>query len=202
MKEVIELLEKKGNKVGNFDRVPNFKISGNFDGKQEENILSSLDASKIPDFNPLDIIQSSLDPLKTNIEVIKETSPFSEALNSFIKTLPELHVYLDAGLEEGVVNDKVVLKDNTIDPDLKDAMGRTNLERMKLGLAPLDKNGESYNLHHIGQERDSPLAELKNGTHKENDSILHDSSITESKIDRGEFSKERAGHWKTRAEEI
>ena len=49
---------------------------------------------------------------------------------------------------------------NDIDLTKEDDFGRTNLERMKQGLAPLDKDGNPIELHHVGQKMDSPLAEL------------------------------------------
>lgn len=188
-------------------------IQGSEANPLKETLLEDLSESVVQD-SILTIENSSLESLTLDNqetlvqnavnekENIEETSPFSDAINTVIKTIAELKVYLDAGLKEVIVNDRLVLIDTTIDPDLKDDMGRTNLERMEQGLAPLDENGESYNLHHIGQDSDAPLAELKNGTHKENDGVLHDSSVKESKIDRAEFAKERAEHWKARAEEI
>ena len=127
---------------------------------------------------------------------------YSQPINLSFRTLAEPKVYKTLGLKEGEVNGKIVLKDITINPSNKDAMGRSNLERMKRGLAPLDNQGESYNLHHIGQKQDSPLAELKNSIHKSEYSSLHDVEITKSDIDRDSFDKERAAHWKARAKEI
>lgn len=132
---------------------------------------------------------------------IKENSPYSDTINDYIRSKEELEIYKNLDLKEGVINDKPVLKDNSIDPNLKDSAGRTNLERMERGLPPIDKNGDSYNLHHIGQGKDSPLAELPDKTHKENDKILHDKNRP-SEIDRDSFAKERAEHWKERAAEI
>lgn len=129
-------------------------------------------------------------------------SSYSQPINLSFRTLDEPKVYKTLGLKESEVNGKIVLKDTSINPSNKDAMGRSNLERMKRGLAPLDSQGESYNLHHIGQKQDSPLAELKNGIHKSEYSSLHDVEITKSDIDRDSFDKERAAHWKARAKEI
>ena len=49
-------------------------------------------------------------------------------------------------------------------------------ERMKNGLSPLTKKGDTVELHHIGQKQDSPLAELATQEHrgKGNYAILHD----------------------------
>lgn len=71
-------------------------------------------------------------------------------------------------------NNRIVLS-RKINLKQKDEFGRTNLERMKLGNAPLDKNGISYELHHVGQEVDSPLAILTKEEHIQNgnDKIWH-----------------------------
>ena len=50
---------------------------------------------------------------------------------------------------------------------------------------------------------DSPLAELTRDEHrgKGNDTVLHNKQ-KESEINREDFAKERAEHWKARAEQI
>ena len=136
---------------------------------------------------------------------ISEQSDYSKEVNNRIRSVDELNVYKNEGLGEGEVNGRIVLKDNSIDINLKDEKGRTNLERMEKGLAPIDENGKPYNLHHIGQNSDSPLAELKDEVHKKNDAILHDKSKpTEVHGSNSEvnWDKERSEHWKARAEEI
>ena len=136
---------------------------------------------------------------------ISEQSDYSKEVNNRIRSVDELNVYKNEGLEEGEVNGRIVLKDNSIDINLKDEKGRTNLERMEKGLAPIDENGKPYNLHHIGQNSDSPLAELKDEVHKKNDAILHDKSKpTEVHGENSSvnWDKERSEHWKARAEEI
>ncbi len=58
---------------------------------------------------------------------------------------------------------------------LMDSYGRTNVERVAARLAPIDSTGMPYELHHIGQKADSPLAILTNAEHhsRDNYSILH-----------------------------
>ena len=174
-----------------FDEV-NKKMSPNELLRNSENIGISGDKYEVNN------IKNEVNE-KKNIE---DKSEYSDKINENIRTVKELNIYENIPLEEVIINDRLILKDNSINPDLTDAMGRTNLERMEKGLAPLDEKGESYNLHHVGQKNDSPLAELKNGTHKSEYSTLHDTSIKESAIDREGFDKERANHWKARAEEI
>lgn len=149
-----------------------------------------------------------VDKIKNEIDdrnKINENSDYSNEVNKKIKSLEELKVYQNEGLVESIVNDRMVLKDNSINPNLVDEKGRTNLQRMEKGLAPIDENGKPYNLHHIGQNADSPLAELKDDIHKKNDVILHDKSKpTEVHGSNSEvnWDKERSDHWKARAEEI
>jgi hypothetical protein len=50
-------------------------------------------------------------------------------------------------------------------------MGRTNLDRMLQGLAPLDEHGISFELHHIGQNENATLAMLTQSQH--DNPVLH-----------------------------
>lgn len=115
----------------------------------------------------------------------------------------EAKIYEGANLEPAEVNGKPSLIRTDIDYDQKDAMGTTNLDRMKSGRAPLDANGKPIELHHIGQKPDSPLAELTSAEHRGNgnDNVLHNKQ-KESEINREDFDKERKDYWKARAEQI
>ena len=115
----------------------------------------------------------------------------------------EAKIYEGANLEPAEVNGKDALIRTDIDYDQKDAMGTTNLDRMKSGRAPLDANGKPIELHHIGQKPDSPLAELTSAEHRGNgnDNVLHNKQ-KESEINREDFDKERKDYWKARAEQI
>ncbi len=72
-----------------------------------------------------------------------------------------------AGLTPQVINGKTALI-RKIDLNYVDDVGRTNLERMKQGLAALDPDGKAYELHHIGQKADSTLAVLTKAEHMKN----------------------------------
>ena len=67
------------------------------------------------------------------------------------------------------------------------------------GYPPHDENGDPYELHHIGQLTDSPLAELTWSQHREgeNYAVLH-TTEDYSDIDRRAFEKEKAAHWRAR----
>jgi hypothetical protein len=133
---------------------------------------------------------------------IKEETGWSDGIVNYIRSMKEYEIYKNAGLEEREINGKKCLIRSDIDLDQKDEKGRTNKERMEKGKPPLDKNGESIELHHIGQKSDSPFAELTKSEHIKNgnDTILHDKS-KESEIDRLiQFKKEKSDHWKARSE--
>ncbi len=129
----------------------------------------------------------------------KETGWSEEVLNS-IKTKEEADIYKNCDLKEEKIEGKTCLIRNDLDMEQKDEFGRTNRERMENGNAPISRDGETVELHHIGQKPDSPLAELKTSEHRGKgvDSILHDKT-KETEIDRNEFAKERSSHWKKRA---
>ncbi len=134
-------------------------------------------------------------------ERIKKETGWSDEIVDAIGSMEEYKIYKDAGLVEAEINGKKCLINPNIDMEQKDIFGQTNKERMEQGLAPLDKDGNPIELHHIGQHADSPLAELTRDQHRggENFSILHDTK-KESEIDRVEFGKERENHWIARAE--
>lgn len=133
---------------------------------------------------------------------IKEETGWSDEIIDEIGSIEEYNIYKEAGLEEVEIDGKKCLVRSDLDLDQKDDFGVTNRERMANGHPPITTNGETVELHHIGQKKDSPLAEVTTQEHrgKGNDTILHDKS-KESEIDRNEFGKERASHWRSRANE-
>jgi hypothetical protein len=76
-----------------------------------------------------------------------------------------------------------------------DEYGRTNLERMLSGKAPLDSTGKPFELHHIGQKNNGSLAIL---TSKEHDAASLHGFVSKSEIDRDAFNATRKPEfWKT-----
>lgn len=132
-------------------------------------------------------------------EKIKEESGYSDEVIDNISCWEEYEVYIDVDLEEVEIDGKKCLIRSDIDFDQKDSMGRANRERIEQGLSPINKDGKVIELHHIGQNSDSPLAELTQQEHrgKGNDTILHDKT-KESEIDRGKFTTERNDYWTAR----
>lgn len=133
---------------------------------------------------------------------IKNEIGWSDEIIDAIGSKEEYRIYRDAGLQEVEINGRKCLVRNDIDWDQKDSMGRTNKERAEAGLSPINKEGDTIELHHIGQKSDGPFAELTPDEHrgKENYSVLHDTQ-KESEIDRVAFNGERSNHWKERAGE-
>lgn len=120
----------------------------------------------------------------------------------FIKNFHSMDEYSalkNAGLSLSKVNGKMALTqkiDWDFVGDIED--GRTNAQRVLDGLAPLDSTGASYELHHIGQKSDSPLAILTSSQHKGNYSILHaNTGGSASNIDRTLFEKQKREFWKS-----
>ena len=134
-------------------------------------------------------------------EILKKDPPgWSDEIVDQLISMDEANIYLNADLKEVEVNGKACLIRKDIDLDcVVDDRGRTNRQRMAKGLAPLDANGDSVELHHIGQKSDAGLAELTNDEHHKggNDTVLHDKK-KKSEIDRKEFDTERSDHWKSR----
>ncbi|MDO5406468.1 MAG: HNH/ENDO VII family nuclease [Eubacteriales bacterium] len=133
-------------------------------------------------------------------QLIREETEWSDSIIDGISSMKEYQIYKEAELVEAKVGEKTCLLRPDIDMEQRDGFGHSNCERMKQGLAPLTPEGRPYELHHIGQHQDSPLAELTMQEHRGqgNDTILHVKTI-ESEIDREKFGHERAEHWQNRA---
>ena len=117
----------------------------------------------------------------------------------FIKnfhSVDEYHALKNAGLNLSKVNGKMALT-QPIDWNYVDDAGRTNAQRVSQGLAPQDPTGKSYELHHIGQQSDSPLAILTFDDHKTNYSIYHkNTGSSAGSVDHGsEWAKQKREFW-------
>lgn len=66
-----------------------------------------------------------------------------------------------------------VYQRNDIDFNYRDATGRTNLQRMKDGDAPIGNDGQPIQLHHVLQKESGPMAEVREVTHTEYHRTLH-----------------------------
>lgn len=95
---------------------------------------------------------------------------------------------------------KVYQRNDIIDPNLVDARGRTNLQRMDQGLAPIGSDGNPVNLHHMLQTNDGPIAEVTQNFHQQNSKVIHINPNTiPSGIDRNQFNQWKSDYWQNRA---
>lgn len=118
------------------------------------------------------------------------------------RNMEQYNICKEAGLSPQMVNGNTALI-RDIDLDFVDEMGRTNLERMQHGLAALDPiTGESYQLHHIGQQADSTLAILTRAEHMQggNNTIWHELGEATQVHGAGKtWDSQRQAFWKALA---
>lgn len=120
-----------------------------------------------------------------------------------LKNMDQYEILKQAGLKTKTISGKSALVRKEIDFNIVDEFGRTNLERMKQGLAALDADGIAFELHHIGQKADSTLAVLSLAEHRLGDNFKIWHKLSESsEIDRIAFDKIRQNFWKEYAELI
>ena len=127
-------------------------------------------------------------------QIQQETGYPLDVIKEF-HTMDEYQVFRDANLKPTMVGDKSALVKTDIDLTRLDAKGRTNLERMKQGLAPQDSNGVSYELHHVGQKKDGTLAILSQSEH-DSPAIHGFLERTEAHAAGTNWDAERQAFWK------
>lgn len=124
---------------------------------------------------------------KYPLDVIKAMGSSDEAI-----------VYENAGLTAAKVGGRDALI-RKIDWSLTDEFGRSNIDRVKNGLAPLASDGTSYELHHVGQMVDSPLAVLTAVEHRTggNSGVLHakEGPGVHSELTNNQWAKEKIDFW-------
>ena len=124
------------------------------------------------------------------------TGIYSEALLEFIRTEEEAIYYLALDLQErrqGGFHSLIRL----IDWESNDGYNR---QRVLTGHAPIDfATGQIIELHHIGQRRNSPLAELTGAEHRSRyaNNLLHSGAGRET-IHRNQFQAVRRAYWMNR----
>lgn len=131
-------------------------------------------------------------------QIQQETGYPLDVIKQF-HTMDEYQAFRNANLKPAVVGNKTALVKTDIDLTRVDAKGRTNLERMKQGLAPQDSNGISYELHHVGQKKDGTLAIMSQVEH-DNPAIHGFLQKTEAHATGTNWDAERQAFWKAFAE--
>ena len=131
-------------------------------------------------------------------QIQQETGYPLDVIKQF-HTMDEYQAFRHANLKPAPVGNKTALIKTDIDLTRVDAKGRTNLERMKQGLAPQDSNGVSYELHHVGQKKDGTLAIMSQAEH-DNPAIHGFLQKTEAHAEGTNWNAERQTFWKAFAE--
>lgn len=108
-------------------------------------------------------------------------------------------------------------RNDIFDPNYVDDLGRTNVQRMSKGDAPIGKDGSEVNLHHLTQDEPGSMAEILSSFHSKNDRVLHmysnqwDKSWVGSdgirrlynsapkSMNRGPFNTWKKSYWKERS---
>ena len=127
-------------------------------------------------------------------KIQRETKYPLDVIKEF-HNMEEYQVFRDANLKSAMVGNKSALIKSDIDLTRIDSKGRTNLQRMKAGLAPQDSNGNSYELHHVGQKKDGTLAILSRSEH-DNPAIHGFLKRTEAHVEGNNWDAERQAFWK------
>jgi hypothetical protein len=98
---------------------------------------------------------------------------------------------------------KVYQRNDIIDPLRIDPNGRTNIQRMKKGRAPIGLDGNPINLHHMLQSNDSAIAEVTQSFHQKNTKVIHiNPNSFGSGIDRRAFDAWKSSYWRSRAKDF
>ncbi|MBR6869758.1 MAG: HNH/ENDO VII family nuclease [Bacteroidales bacterium] len=147
---------------------------------------------------------------------LRSRTGWSDAILDNIASREEAEIYIKAGLREARIGGRPALIRDDIDwsdysirrntwlkeylADFDKAAEYNNADLIGEGYPPRDKGGNPYELHHIGQHPDSPLAELTVFEHRENEgnyAILH-ATGKDSEIDRPQFEREKSAYWQAR----
>lgn len=129
--------------------------------------------------------------------IIQQTSKWPLDAIKNIHSIEEYNIYKEANLIPTKLADDELVFLRQIDWTLTDASGRTNVQRVSENLAPIDATGTPFELHHIGQRADSPLAVLSWAEHHlpGNYSVLHYAEQGKD-ISDAAFKKQKQEVWK------
>lgn len=132
---------------------------------------------------------------------IQKETKFSADIIKNLHSMEEYNIYKEAGLLSQKINGRSALVRN-IDLNYVGSDGLTNLQRIQKGLSPLDKTGGAYELHHIGQSADAPLAILTKSEHMQggNNTILHFKEGASEVSHGADWQRQVKEFWKAYAE--
>jgi len=129
---------------------------------------------------------------------------FKSGLSSTRRRMTNLEIqFVESGTKAKIGGKEFIKRDVIFNPNYVDGMQRSNIDRMKLGLAPIGKDGNPVNLHHMKQYNDGLICELSQGEHNEYSNILHRYlGRSESEIDRSKFNRIKSDYWKSRVHDF
>jgi hypothetical protein len=110
-------------------------------------------------------------------------------------------VLLKKGARTIVNGRKVAKRSDLFKPGSVDGLGRSNLDRMRQGQAPIGKDGFPIELHHMQQKNGGTILELSRTIHRKHSAELH-RYTRKSEIDRIGFERWKKDYWKTRSEDF
>jgi hypothetical protein len=127
-----------------------------------------------------------------------------KATSSARRRMTNIEIQLiESGKKVNFSGQYFIRRNDLFSPKFQDATGRTNIERMDRGLAPIGKDGSPINLHHMKQQNSGTIAEVSHTEHKTYSDIFHRyAGKNQSEIDRAAFDKIRSAYWKDRAKEF
>ena len=178
---------------------------------------TDLPANFVQQIHSMDEYYELLEIAKTSgltlqdMSAICMTTGYPLELVKLFRSTEESIIYFEqAGLYSETINGQAALI-RSIDLTYQSELGGkmvTNLERMKLGYAAIDPaTGQAFQLHHIGQSLDSPLAILSQFEHTGggNNAILHKLDIADgtgvhSLLSDAEWAAQREEFWEALAE--
>lgn len=155
----------KGYQTGNFEDAVKAAAAGAGKGFKWGAITGALAGGASEGWG---LYKATAGGLKMNeAALIQKESKYPLSLIGKFHSMEEYEVFKEAGLKTMMVNGKVALVQD-IDLDyVDDATGLTNRQLMQKGNAPIDSGtGKAFELHHIGQKKDSPLAILNQDQHR------------------------------------
>lgn len=184
--------------TGEIDEAMTSALVGASEGFKSGAIIGVISGGVSEFTNLHDISVNSKDKgLSLNdVAIIQKDSGYPADVIKEFHSIEEYEIFKNANLESETINGRSALIRYDIDLKYRDEFGRTNFERMKSGLSPLDSNGNSFELHHIGRENNGTLAVL---TDVEHDLPGLHNTIPIEKVNRPDFDSIRKEFWKTYA---
>ncbi len=130
---------------------------------------------------------------------IQDDNIVSDAVRQYISAFEEAQYYQQHHYHEVVLNGKPALIID-INPEYYcERLGKTNRELIQAGKSPVvpSHDDQHYHLHHIGQQKESPLAIIPEADHnsKKLYSALHRNTNCVSDIHGKDFEEEKKAFW-------